>query len=130
MCVASRGRSLHTLLRASWHRYDRSQRMRNLRSIALAAACIVMLGAGSASAQQEPPDLPPTPSPPPAGEPGHVTTVSDRVWFGYELLLMDAAALGGGLLVGSANDGSDWQRTGDVIASAWGLGMVGGFAVH
>lgn len=52
------------------------------------------------------------------------------MWFGYQLLLTDAAALGGGLLLGSANDGSDWQQTGDVIASTWGLGMVGSFAVH
>jgi hypothetical protein len=64
----------------------------------------------------------------PAQAPSPVWTKS--VWYGYELLLMDAAALGGGVLVGTFNDGSDRQRAGDVIASTWGFGMIGSMAVH
>jgi hypothetical protein len=112
--------------------------MRNVRAVPFAAVFVVMLNS-AVHAQTEAPDLPPEPAPSPApaiaagspdAAPVHATTVSQRRWFGYEILLMDAAALGGGLLVGSANDGNDWQQTGDVIASTWGIGMIGSFAVH
>jgi hypothetical protein len=114
--------------------------MRNVRAIQLAAFFVVMLD-GAVLAQPQAPDLPPEAAPAtasPAPTPGspddapvHETVVSERKWFGYEILLMDAAALGGGLLIGSAHDGDrDWQQTGDVIAGTWGIGMVGSFAVH
>lgn len=60
----------------------------------------------------------------------HTTVGAGRTWYGYQVLLVDAAALGAGLAVGSANEGNDWQQRGDVIATTWGLGMVGAFAVH
>lgn len=73
-------------------------------------------------------DLHAQPTSDPAQAPSPVWTKS--VWYGYELLLMDAGALAGGMLVGAFNDGSDRQQAGDVIASTWGFGMIGSMAVH
>ena len=93
-----------------------------MRSIALVA--LALLAPLHASAQAPaPPVLAPAPP-----EPTPVWTES--VWYSHQLLLMDAAAIGGGVLVGAFNDGSDRQQAGDVIASAWGLGAVGSMAVH
>jgi hypothetical protein len=54
----------------------------------------------------------------------------EREWFGYQILLMDGAALAGGLLVGSQSEGTDRRQTGDVIGSTYAFGMIGSFALH
>jgi hypothetical protein len=109
--------------------------MRNTRAISLAVTFVVVALHSAARAQPEAPDVAPDPLPqqtaaPHSGEPVRATVAPERRWFGYQILLMDAAAIGGGLLVGSQSDGSDRRQTGDVIASAYGFGMIGSFAVH
>lgn len=51
-------------------------------------------------------------------------------WYGWQILVMDMVAFTSGVLAGAANDGSDAQQRGDVIATSWGFGMVGSMAVH
>jgi hypothetical protein len=114
--------------------------MRHIRAIQLAVAFVVVALHSAASAQREAPDMAPEPLPAPVqtaagpstggSEPVRTTVAPPRAWFGYQILLMDAAALGGGLLVGAHSEGTDRRQTGDVIASTYGFGMIGSFAVH
>jgi hypothetical protein len=53
-----------------------------------------------------------------------------RVWYGYEILLSDAASLGLGLAAAAVSDGNDHQQQGDAAAITWGAGAVGATAVH
>lgn len=107
--------------------------MRTIRAMTLAVVFVALLHS-AVRAEPEAPDLPPSP-PPGQKIPGqngetHSRVAPPRKWFGYEIMLVDAASLAGGLLVGSANEGSDRQQAGDVIATTYGFGMIGAFSVH
>jgi hypothetical protein len=114
--------------------------MRNERAIQLAAVFVILALHSAASAQPEAPDMAPEPLPTPVqtaagpttarSEPVRTTIAPPREWFGYQILLMDGAALAGGLLVGAHSDGTDRRQTGDVIASTYGFGVIGSFVVH
>ncbi len=53
-----------------------------------------------------------------------------RRWYGYQVVLSDAGALGLGVLASALSDGSDYERQGDLVAITWGAGVVGAAAVH
>lgn len=88
--------------------------------------------AQSAPAATPAPAAAPVASAPYASEPQNPADALglEPEWYGWQILVMDMVALTGGVLVGAANDGSEAQQRGDVIAMSWGFGMVGSLAVH
>ena len=57
-------------------------------------------------------------------------TPAPSSWYGWQILASDGAALAVGLAIGGASDDEGHRRFGDVVASAWGLGMIGSLSVH
>jgi len=51
-------------------------------------------------------------------------------WYGWQILATDASALAIGLAIGAASDDQGNRRFGNVLGSAWGLGMLGSLSVH
>lgn len=68
-------------------------------------------------------------SAPPAAQPS-TTPATEPQWYGWQILAADAGALAIGLGVGAASGDHDDRRFGDVVGSAWGLGMLGSLTIH